>query len=515
MRRSQRYFPSQRDSLLVVALSLSLAVMGCAHNSRTMSKMVWNAATQGRWSGSQGRWPGYPMAEPKGAEPSVTANAAASRVSSVAGGSPSDGVTKADSSRPSASGSASPVPSDQISTASGTMTPQKPDAVSAAGGDLFDDELGESPNAQTLTADTTAEQVERLKAALDDDAERAKQPPRPAASSHEVRVRVDSMLDRARRLFDLGQLREARHTAKIAHDLGHSARLDYSPDEERPIDLVQRIDDQLKESEAQTEPEGTAPSESSATPPPAVPLPAAPTSAPPAAVSAAASRDAKPHENEQPRSRRDWSYGLNKFRKDKKPTEPTTGNAVVATAPTRTDAETTAPQVATDAGANPNDGPEQAVVQANRSLTLIKAEQPDVRAERFDRDSSAPIAVIPYQRNISPEDTEDSNPASSDVETRADEESSDVEPIDRTWPREITSPTPRPANDDPAPMPVEFEEVKPLTPFRDVAAPATAESAESLQVETPRNSNSGILWGLAAFGACAIVAFICYRRGAT
>src|SRR5262249_21123283 len=102
---------------------------------------------------------------------------------------------------------------------------------------------------EAVVSEPSNSQIERLKAALDDDAERAKEPSR-QLSNHDVRVRVESLLQRSRNLFDLGQLREARHTAKIAHELGDSAKLDYSPDEERPIDLVQRIEDQLKEADA-------------------------------------------------------------------------------------------------------------------------------------------------------------------------------------------------------------------------------------------------------------------------
>ena len=241
---------------------------------------LWDAVPQVRWSGSRTD----PTAAPVKAEPSVAANVATT-AEPIRGGDRVDRepvraqlVSPAGDSRPpnanavettlgsdSAGDPTATSLSPGVSPSSGAPASSGVHASSevaiTAGGDSETVRVaGSTP--QDVLNDPSTDQIARLKAALNDDTERAKSPARQVGGAHDVRVRVESMLARARRLFDLGQLREARHAAKTAHDLGDSARLDYSPDEERPIDLVQRIDSQLNGSTGQagsTSPQTAAP----------------------------------------------------------------------------------------------------------------------------------------------------------------------------------------------------------------------------------------------------------------
>jgi len=466
---------------------------------------LWGAVPQVRWSGNRVE----PPVVESPTEPSVTANVAASGVVQL-----QESATTAEarpSGLPSTTIPISPGESGPVQTTSGVNpTIARTDiagaATSAEAGQSADDVV-DAADPQSVFTDTSVEQIERLKAALDDDAERAKSPPRAVAGGHDVRVRVESMLARARHLFDIGQTREARHTAKVAHDLGDSARLDYSPDEERPIDLVQRIDDHLRVTAEQAASKQQDLPETLANQPPVEPGPVE--------AGPAGKRDIREDKGADPESakqRRDWGYGLTVFRRDRKPAAneransnpPPAGNlptvtpipAVVLTAP-ELDMET--------------DG---AVMQANRSLSLAKTEEaaPN-RSERLPRDASAPIALAPYQRREFRSDLGETVQDPPVSEPDAEVEHQDLGGIEQEWPREIAENSPR-AEDEAIVPPVEFEEVKPLTPFRDVAGAAMQDLDEAEPIESPRGS-SGWLMGAAIFGICAAVAIFWYRRGAT
>lgn len=62
---------------------------------------------------------------------------------------------------------------------------------------------------------------------------------------HPMRLRVDSLLRRARDLLNLGRLSEARRNAQLAVDLSDAVALEFLPSEERPVDLLREIDERL------------------------------------------------------------------------------------------------------------------------------------------------------------------------------------------------------------------------------------------------------------------------------
>ncbi len=462
---------------------------------------LWGAVPQVRWSGGRAEVP--TVEQP--AEPSVTANVAGAGVQKQ-----SELAVPTDPRSPSSRDAltpTSPIDTGSVQTTVAVNPPaSQPDggAVGRAAPEngLAPDDAIDTTDPQSVFADTSVEQIERLKAALDDDAERANSPPRAVAGGHDVRVRVESMLARARQLFDLGQTREARHTAKIAHDLGDSARLDYSPDEERPIDLVQRIDDHLRvTAEQAAEQQGGAPDS----------LANQPVAEPEFGDSVTPNRrEDKGADPESAKQRRDWGYGLTVFRRDRKPG--TTDRTNVAPGPaTALPAVTPIPAVVLVAPEldTETDG---AVVQANRSLSLAKVEE--TTPSRQPRDASAPIAFAPYQRREVRSELDDSVQDVSSTETEPEVESQDSGPLDQPWPPVIADKPTIADEEEVIVAPVEFEEVKPLTPFRDVAGAALSDLNEVEQIEPPRGS-FGWMAGAAVFGICAAIAIFWYRRGAT
>lgn len=60
-----------------------------------------------------------------------------------------------------------------------------------------------------------------------------------------LRLRVDSLLRRARDLLNVGRLSEARRNAQLAVDLSDAVALEFLPSEERPVDLLREIDERL------------------------------------------------------------------------------------------------------------------------------------------------------------------------------------------------------------------------------------------------------------------------------
>ena len=458
---------------------------------------LWEAVPQVRWSGRVDQ----PVV-PQKAEPSVTANVAATadaaKPDPTVNGTPEQPLSST-LAKASTTSEANHVQTVSDSKDRGDPTTASEVAVATVSKSrVAENESLEPTTPQAVFADPSLDQIERLKAALNDDAERAKSSPSHASTTPEVRVRVESMVTRARHLFDLGKLREARQAAKSAHDLGDSARLDYSPDEERPIDLVQRIDDQLREAAQPTEaaPQQTAGLIDDRGDPKAV-----------AAITVGQPdpRTLKGSEIDSGgRPRRDWS--LNVFRRDRKtspldpgPTPP--GIVVINSA--------SAVQSIVEADAISSRESDSAIVQANRSLTLVKA-QASPNVDRQPRDSSTPIAYAPFQRaGETSEELLDSTTGDAAIAKQPPE----IDPLPATWPAAIALP-PRIIVDEPTNPPADVEEVKPIVPFRDVAGRRSHSIQQPEGIENAPAGNWSWLIGVAIFAACAVVAIFWYRRGA-
>ena len=454
---------------------------------------LWESVPQVRWTGSRLE-PGQP-AKP---EPSVAANAAAS-------------VTKPDADTNSPSTSEKPTRTG-LASASSRMDPiqtvgnvESSNQVTASGYNSEAESSAMAPQDLVTTenafADQGQDQIERLKAALDDDAERAEGSPRQSGTAHDVRVRVDSMVEKARRLFDLGQLREARHTAKVAHDLGDSARLDYSQDEERPIDLVQRIDDRIRETMDVADEVDDSASTTIAD--------VTPTSPPPVANTAATVANSKPaplakvaEPDSGVKTRKDWTQGLNVFRPYRK-SNPVAAPLATPVSAVMPNAEIAIPLgLETDIEANETN--DRAVVQANRSLTLSKPVQAN--------SPSAPQDSIEPPENTTDLDEESSEVVSLDLGVDASRNQSGLS-ISPPWPDDFA--VPRKVNiEDSASMPVDFDEVEPLSPFRDVAGQSSNPATTPATCDSARPCDQSWVFGIALFAVCATVAVFWYRRGA-
>ena len=502
---------------------------------------LWGVVPQVRWTGERVE----PPAQPEPTEPSVSANVAATlenpQVETSASIAESGTKISAIDSRQAqpvdassvqpAAASRQPVLNSrnlENSSFSSTHSSASPKGQAAETTDSpispAEVERQVSGNPHVALADPAQDQIERLKAALDDDALRAKESPRQAGGSPDVRVRVDSMLDSARRLFDLGRLREAHHTAKSAHDLGDSARLDYSPDEERPIDLVQRIDDRMKESAEQSD--LTTPNANTPTSAPTAARsdPNAPSLSLEKPAPSASSDVSSSPIDAAPKARRDWGYGLNVFRRDRKAVTSDSSTSTLAATPApesdaaardlATESTPAVVQLDLEVDAESPGTTDAAVVRANRSLTLIKGqEKANAGVERQPRNDSAPIAYVPTLPNSDLDELTD--PSLASASDRGGDTAETLSELNSTiWPPEAIESTPRRILDDSAPPP-DFDEVSPLSPFRDVASPSTPAMTEPARIVHARPANQTWHFGCCAFGVCALVAFFWYRRGAT
>lgn len=482
--------------LLLIAAFFLLPLVGCRHASRQSMSSLW---------GPQGRRleTNTDSGAPTQTEPSVSANAGASVATQQ-----SDSVDPPDQHKASTAERIATRGASSLQTIAGAVAAAKPTFTDRNAADVPSAELGqqEITTASSIVDEGGQEQLERLEAALDRDAEQAAGVRRLAGSTHDVRLRVDALLEKSRRLFDLGQLREARQAAKVAHDLGDSARLDYAPDEERPIDLVLRIEDRIKEASEQGE--SPIPVESlandSLSTESATANAAASVSNP--ATAAKTPPPAKSGDNESPsKPRKGWTQSLGVFGGGRKPTTPTPAatqpTSIPAAAPEvpavqlALDTDTVAPEV--------NDG---AVVQANRSLTLAttpRAVEPESIPDRAEEMESSPREFEP------PAESTESPIEATSFSANQPNLASDL----RSWPSDsVASKTLQ--IDEPAPTSADLIDVEPLPPFRDMAGPAPTRTDDADAPHECRSSDYGWPIGIAVFIGCSLVAVFWYRRGA-
>lgn len=450
-------------------------------------------------------WPGTreePIEETKQTEPSVTANVAVIADSDkmpIRKPTPADGEAHA------------PLKRDRggrASTSSATVTAQAGGRVASVPTDDEQQaaarELAEAAAINQGHRDGGEDQLERLKAALSDDARQSTEPNRTASLSGDARLRVDSLLGRARRLFDVGRLSEARQTAQIAQELGETARLDYSPEEERPIDLVHRIDDQLQ---AMQEPSDEAGTEKSHV----------------ADADRSKTDRSKTEEHPSPEPKtaavessgnRSWlGRGMNVFRRDRKPAA--TDAAVIPAA-----ADNTPPQVSLslelDDNTKSDTDSRAAVVQANRSVALSTVTSPQsadreaIRPQATDRDDGEGVL-----RSSPP--TDDADSAVSEF-SEAGPSATSADASDRSLDDPANFPAdggPQLTTDESATAPPALEAVRPISPFRNVAGPTKVSHPGSPASIEPRGTIWGWATGATCLLACSVLALVCYRRGAT
>ena len=498
---------------LIGALLPFIVLSGCVGNSRRSMTQFLPSVSQTWWPGTRDE--SVEPAEPD--EPSVTANIA------TAADSPAE-TRDENTLRPSGLVNMRRKPLVKGNASNGSVTAHGGGRVALPPTEnerqAARRELAAVNSTSSAGTDDGDDQLERLKAALNEDAHRTTTVNPAVTASSEVRARVDSLLNRARRLFDVGQLNDAKQTAQLAQELGETARLDFAPDEDRPIDLVHQIDDQLQATQAaeaddaQQESTGNDIAANSSS---RAAFKSSPTSAIPPAKTAAASEEAEAANG------RSWlrGRGINVFRRDAKPSandsSPVTSNAAVeiTAAPTRIAADFTA-DIESDVPAETDS--HVAVVQANRSMALARiGSTPQAMRDELDvsdvarepdefgthADSSATLPTH--------DDVRSSDRAVEDWTERAARGHSTDEVFalrDST----ASDDGPRLLVDDAGTAAPTLEEVRPMSPFRNVARatkparPARAEQHES------RISATGWAIASAVLIVCSLLAITFYRR---
>jgi hypothetical protein len=117
--------------------------------------------------------------------------------------------------------------------------------------DPFLDDAGTSESSLPAAVDAVEPQIvsarERLRAALSDDSRRspAEDTDDVASEQERLRLRIESLMARARAYLDEEQLISAKRTVELARNLAETSNLEFAPDEERPVDLLARIQGKL------------------------------------------------------------------------------------------------------------------------------------------------------------------------------------------------------------------------------------------------------------------------------
>ncbi len=358
-------------------------------------------------------------------------------------------------------------------------------------------ETADIPEPKSSPFDNEAERadspLERLNAALSDDALQAQSLPQRSVTMLEERFRVDTLLSRANRLIEIGQLQQARESAMLAQEVGDAAQLDYSPDEDRPIDLIRRIDGQLEEIRLadQTGSEGNLEPEQVVTAPevPAPPDITTPSNSPEKELNVLTPKN------------RNWSAF---FRREKKSSATMTDSG---TRPVET-VTLGPPAVVRDgfrsASRSNRTASHDAVVMANRSVSLEAAE---------------PVSETSITVSA---DSDDQNRSVDDNSPSSDSRATGLEVSrlrsDRTVSFAVSSDTSRSMfepDEGTGPLPeidaVDTEIPRHIDESSNDDEPNRPERTDSIEPIRPVDGWFVYL----AIGVCTVLAVICYRRGAT
>lgn len=495
---------------LIGALLPFILLSGCVGNSRRSMTQFLPSVSQTWWPGTRDE--SVEPAEPD--EPSVTANIATAT-------DPQEAVRDENTLRPSGLVNMRRKPQAKENASNGSVTAHGGGRVTLPPTEnerqAARRELAAANSTGSAGTDDGDDQLERLKAALNEDAHRTTTVNPAVTASSEVRARVDSLLNRARRLFDVGQLSDAKQTAQLAQELGETARLDFAPDEDRPIDLVHQIDDQLQATQADDAQQESTGNDIAANSSSRVAFKSSSTGAIPPAKTAAANEEAEVANG------RSWlrGRGINVFRRDAKPSandsSPVTSNAAVeiTAAPNRIAADFT-PDI--ESGVQTETDSHVAVVQANRSMALARIGSTP-QAMRDDLDASD-VAREPDEFGTHADSSstlpthDDARSFDRSVEDWT-ERTSRSHSIDETFAlRDGTTSDdgPRLLVDDEGTAPPTLEEVRPMSPFRNVArATKPARPARAEQHE-PRISATGWAIASAVLIVCSLLATTFYRR---
>lgn len=380
-----------RRIVAVTSLLVSLVCpIGCAR-TRPAITSLWQQVPPVRWPGRE-----TSVEEPK-PEPAVAANVALKKE----GETESSGVASLDGKSKTISGSFG-----LRRTASEPRHDELPGNI-----DFGESVAPDSPFA--IEPDHSNSPLDRLNAALSDDVRQTL--PQRSVTPLEERVRVDSLISRAKELLDLGQLDQARDAAMAALELGEHAQLEYSPDEDRPIDLVRRIEGQ-QEAQQLTQEWGSEQESTANRMPPETDR---------ARVSVSQAESADTDSKGTSRKQRGWS---NLFRREKKPNAPSStdlGHVTQVANEVTPKRQSTASNWPTT-GRTSRPDTHDAIVMANRSVSLGSPEntsEPDPTSARHselgrpDRDAANSPSAAPMSPVIT-DFAEDRSSRSIDSESR-------------------------------------------------------------------------------------------------
>ena len=337
--------------------------------------------------------------------------------------------------------------------------------------------------------------LDRLDAALSDDVQQAQALPQQSLTVIEQRYRVELLVTRAKALLALGQFDQALEIAELAQQLSESVQLDFLPDEDRPVDVIRRIEGQMEAARSLPKSEELN-SETEALKGKAGEK-----------ITTGESNSPEQQLKELTRKNRNWT---DLFRRVKKPANPEgdallpSSEAVKLGLPLDLNATESFPEN------EPQPGQPGAVVMANRSVSLRMLEPSKMLEPSGEQSSPAPSSefdepVPPIAGALEPEfEATVAVPASTLL---ADGES-------RFTVREQRTLSTGELDEESTAMP-EFESVE--IPVRSQKVTAHRDEPLQMQADDEPNSVHEIDWLLAygIIGVCTIVALVCYRSGTT
>ena len=282
--------------------------------------------------------------------------------------------------------------------------------------------------------------LDRLNAALTDDLQNAL--PERSVTRLEERLRVESLISHAKEMLEVGQLERARDAALTAQEIGETAQIDYSPDDDRPVDLVRRIESQLESTRLTHESSSETDASASVAPKPDL-------DSPPLATKHSGPIEREPKETTKPP--RTWST---LFRREKKPTSPLPADPVVQTSNQVTTTPTDFLQKSTRNAISPRTEAHDAIVIANRGVSLGSSDpalEPDISSHQSrEQFKSEPESVNLRTERMTESNVSDNEPEGEPVPVYSAEPTISIpESDDRTASltvlesKQLTRPLPR------------------------------------------------------------------------
>ena len=220
----------------------ALGLSGCAHSPAKSMARAWQDVPK--------IWSTVPATPPprKAAEPNVAANTPAEVAETVAAlpAERPDGQLRNSlriSRRPTTAA---------LAQRRGSEMPQDPflelDDVAS------DADAERQPSSETI-ADVGELRIvsarDRLRAALSDDSRPPEASKELAGEQERLRLRIESLMNRARVYLSEQQLVAAKRAAELAQNLAESSSLEFAPEEERPVDLLTTINGRMESEQAE------------------------------------------------------------------------------------------------------------------------------------------------------------------------------------------------------------------------------------------------------------------------